>query len=688
MIKRINALVLIALTGWLVSCSPSFSERSSMKLADAQVEIKGNHIVASTGCVTREWELSPSGLKTIAFSENKNKNQIHNEISVAGDWALPWMSSNEEALLIGARSYVDNDDGFANDFIRTEVEFEYPVSGIGLKYDIWTLPGSNGFRTQIHLRKLKDNVVVEEFADGIVEQLDIDQTITKGKAIGYYNDTQHRNKKETPILKEKYFNFKSKVAVAWANAFFVLEKNRGIVLVKESHKCVNQQGVNTGGFILSPGHVGVSGTGLDSSHLTTEYQPCWATWSIIYEGDEDHGELALKKFDRTRYPINPDKGIYIMSNTWGSSQGPVNGRYASREENILREIASAKDLGIDLLQIDDGWQGQDYQIWRPAKSAIYNGIKGTNHQLKKGTKYSIYPTEWNRVKAFAKESNVDLGLWASWEIPHDDLVWNNAKGGFKSYKLDFAYLNNYGVLSQFMSKIRSFVLSTNHNVRVNWDVTENAPRMGYYLGREYGNIYLENRKPDQPINVLYHPWLVLRDAWQVSKYTNINKFQVSVQNIDRVNKKDSDAYLHNHPYVTAIALCGSPIFFQETQYYNDKARKEIRPMIAGYKKIRNELYAGYMFPVGDEPTNSSWSGFQNVQENMNEGFLMAFREINNQEKEYGMFLRFLNNRTLELTDIYTGEKCRKQVDGNGMLILSIEKPADFRFWKYKIIKKK
>jgi hypothetical protein len=219
---------------------------------------------------------------------------------------------------------------------------------------------------------------------------------------------------------------------------------------------------------------------------------------------------------------------------------------------------------------------------------------------------------------------------------------------------------------------------------VNLDVTENAPRIGYYFGREYGNIYLENRKPMNPVNVVYHPYLVLRDAWQVSKYTNLNKFQVSIQNIDRVNKEVSDAYLHNHPYTVAITLMGSPIFFQETHYYSDEAREQIKPVLATYKQHRDEMYKGYVFPIGEKPNNASWAGFQNYNPNTNAGYLTLFREINNEEKSKRIKLNFLSGKTLQLTNLMTQETVQKSVDENGTIEFAIDQAADFRFYKYSI----
>jgi hypothetical protein len=390
-------------------------------------------------------------------------------------------------------------------------------------------------------------------------------------------------------------------------------------------------------------------------------------------------QTALKTFDRCRYPIDVKRDLFIMANTWGSSEWRRNGKLdlegevetgesnlvaknAARQESVLREIASQADLGIDVQQIDDGWQGDDYKRWRPAKPR--------------------YPDEsWDVVKAAAKRRGVTLGLWAAVRIPLDDLLWNYEHGGFRYYKLDFANLRNRTILDRVMAKARKLILHSGHTVRVNWDVTENAPRVGYFFARDCGNIYLANRKRDYP---RYVPFQILRDAWQISKYCNLNKFQVTVQNIDLVNPRVTDAAEYNHPYCVAITLMGSPIFFQLTQYYRREARDQIRPLLAVYKKHRREMFEGYVYPIGDKPDNGSWPGFQCHVAHKKAGYLLIFRELHSADSTRTIRLNFLAGRKLNLEDLRTGARKTLDVGPAGEAPFEITNPADFRFYRYEL----
>ncbi len=495
---------------------------------------------------------------------------------------------------------------------------------------------------------------------GRVDHLPVNAKQLTRKYIGYYNDTQHRNRAETPLVKEEtiYSPVSEKENVEWASVLFVEDGNDVLILVKESHKCVNQYGYDTGDFEISEQGISNTGTSLSPIEvLSDRYRYSWATWTVLGVNTPEEQNLALKTFDRIRYPVDKKRDIYIQANTWGSGRN----KQAASEDNILKEIEVQAELGIDVQQIDDGWQAK--QDWKP--------------------KGETYPQGWENVKEKAQKFNIELGLWAAaMPVTLEQLKWNYDKGGFVSYKLDFARLNNHKQIEEMISKIRQFILYTEQKVRVNWDVTENAPRYGYYWAREYGCVYLENRKLEAPENVIYHPYLVLRDLWHLSKYTNLNKFQGTVQNIDMVNRDVSDAFKHNHAYVTTISLMSTPLFFQETQFYSQEAKDEIKPVLAAYKEVREEIYESFVFPVGEEPDNSSWAGFQAHHPSKKIGYLNLFREIGNAETTKNIQLKFLKNQEITFTDLLRGESFKVKSDELGFVVFEIEKACDFRMFKY------
>ncbi|MFI3169845.1 MAG: hypothetical protein R3Y06_07875 [Faecalibacterium sp.] len=269
---------------------------------------------------------------------------------------------------------------------------------------------------------------------------------TAGKqcfAFGYYTDTQNRNSYETPILKEEFVGADT---ITWASGISIEGKQGGFILVKESHKCVNQSGVFTGMFCVNAQGVSNTGWTVQQNVSPEEYRWCWADWAIGFAGGEQERQLAVKAFDRLRYPVKIERDLYTVMCTWGNSDGMSQpGRAAATQEKVLYELDYVKEAGIDMLLI-------------------------------------------------------------------------------------FANLSSYTLLNSLKQRMRDFMLRTNYNCEVSWDTTEVNMRYGYFWAREFGNVHFMNRKPKTPVSVIYKPYTALKDFWQLAKYQNLNKWQLTIQN--------------------------------------------------------------------------------------------------------------------------------------------------------------
>lgn len=632
------------------------------KLNSAYVKTYDNKLFVGTGLVERVWEFTENGLSTISIKNNETSKVWHSDESKC-DWSIADLTKNE-AELISLNAVESNDEGFTSEHICVTAEYYYPSSKLSVKYQIWAFPNAPGLRTQLFLKGdiSGSNINADNLgSNGYIDRLPVDASSLKRSYIGYYNDTQHRNTVLTPLIKEEILESQltADEIVDWSNIVAIddAQESNGIMMVKESHKCVNQKGVNTGGFTLNETGAYNWGEGLALEDIQGDrYSWCWASWSIVYSGEDADRQLALKKFDRARYPIDPARDIYIQANTWGSGSN----KDGSKLENVLRELEIQKELGVDIQQIDDGWQ-VSYNDWN--------------------LREDWYPNGWSVVRQKAQDLGVKLGLWgAATSISLDVLKNSYNEGGFVSYKLDFAHLTTHKSMDKLMTKVRDFVKYTDHKVRVNWDLTENNPRFGYYWAKEYGCVYLENRKPKDPVNVIYVPSLVLRDCWQLSKYTNINKFQTSIQNCAMTDSKNSDAYLHTQSYATAIGLSGVPLLFMETYFLDKGAISEMKEIFAKYKTCREEMFKAYVFPIGDTPNNANWAGFQYKLDK--KGYLLLFREINNKDNSQRVKMEFVKDKKIKLVDIMSGERITTTVNSEGYAEFNIEKSGDFRLYRY------
>ena len=345
-------------------------------------------------------------------------------------------------------------------------------------------------------------------------------------------------------------------------------------------------------------------------------------------------------------------------------------------EDIIKEIASCADIGIDTVAIDDGYQ----------KS--YSGVEMDGpwncHPEK-------FPNGWSAIKQAAEESGVDLDLW----MPPTTLTLANMislieEGGFTGLKLDFLHFPDWNFMDDVMRKVEALEKYFQYKIKISWDVTENGARLGYYFGREYGSLHTSNRKTtfeDNRRNAhqTYTPRLILRDAWHLSHFLNLNQIEIPVQDISNIDPAVSNAGKYNHAYCAAMSLAGMPLFFQETHFLQGKAKEETKTVMQAWKKHCKEMAKSYVFPLGDEPCDESWTGFQCHDPDTESGYILLFRELNNSQVKNAVSVNFIAEKTLKWTDVLTENDSAKS--DSGQLECCIPEAPGFLWLKYENVGK-
>ncbi|MDX1285002.1 MAG: hypothetical protein R3182_08325, partial [Draconibacterium sp.] len=82
---------------------------------------------------------------------------------------------------------------------------------------------------------------------------------------------------------------------------------------------------------------------------------------------------------------------------------------------------------------------------------------------------------------------------------------------------------------------------------------------------------------------------------------------------------------------------------------------------------------------------TSGTVFQNYHPDNDFGYLNLFREINNNEKQINLQLKFIKDKKLMVEDLITGEKKKLVVNKDGFVEFEITEPASFKFFKYIIL---
>ena len=359
-------------------------------------------------------------------------------------------------------------------------------------------------------------------------------------------------------------------------------------------------------------------------------------------------ECLVRDWYRMHYRA---ENLIAMSNTWGDR----NGRTRVNEDFIKKEIDSGADIGLDVVQIDDGWQKGIPNTYDEEGVRVF---EGDFWQVKD----EVFPRGLSPLSAYAKERGVELGLWFA---PHsrgcfehferDVSVLRSAYRDFqfKFFKLDMLSLPS----EEYSSRMLDFldeVLSFGEDVSVELDVTADK-RLGYLASAPYGTIFVENRYTAW---ANYYPHRTLRNLWSLSRFVPASKLQFELVNTELYTDKYSDSdelrpALYGIDYLFASVMISNPLFWMETQFLSDGCRERLKAIVPIWKSYRNELAECDVYPIGEKPSGRALTGF--AADHGDTSHLLVFREVTDRD-----------SFTFTLRDEY----------GSGELVVS-DAPVDF-----------
>jgi hypothetical protein len=662
---------------------------TTVEYKKARIVFQCNRIAVSTGKIIRIWEWTGKGLLTTGI-KNQLTGKEYAQISCKYrcDWNLPGaIDDTSTAEMVDFNVSENDDEGFSSRHLQVITTIKYPAAKLEVQYVIWVFPDAPGIRTQLRVKAL-DGFSAKYLPDKEGERIDygykmaipsarceylpLSFTVENARRYwGYYNNPGGRHDPSREMLEEQVVtgypvfltednNWASGLSVEYNNG------NDGICAVKESPKCVNQQGHYTGGYYSGPDGLSVTGWGLIPYEIVTNrFRECWATWIIVWTEGNDGMQLALKQFDRFRYPVFPERDMFILSNTWGPAD-PEGNRF-TEEDYLMKEIPALAKLGVDVMQIDDGWQ----------KGGGFNNAFGFTPKYKNG---------WNDLKAEADKNGLRFGLWVTArQSTTEELIKNIDELGFVTWKVDYDSLSDRTDYEERIKKYRDVMKHAWMKTQFSLCPEYDDPRYGWYYCKEYGSIYFQNIQESLPAHLTMVPYQVLRQNWLMAKYFNSNKLQVMLQNPKRTNPDRSDAPQYSHSYCFVMGVPFVPCFFQSAQYLDAQGQEELKNLIALYKKQRDAIFKCYTFPIGDKPDNQSWSGFQMLNEDDgSNNYILLFRELHNIQNKKSIQLKLLSGKTIKITNIETGKSSIKKVPADGKIMFFITLPGNYLFLKYTV----
>ena len=379
----------------------------------------------------------------------------------------------------------------------------------------------------------------------------------------------------------------------------------------------------------------------------SQYGPCgsaavapvdngWPIAEFAYSGGAVGRTAALQRFQRALRAFRPERDGVLLSNNWGGGHGD------SRicEDFIMREIDAGAELGVDVLQIDDGWQKG-----RSANSSDIAGKKGTHAW---GNFRETDPTFWepcpvrlphglSPLVTAAEKKGMRFGLWYGpesreearhWREDADCLLNLYREHGIAYFKIDSMKTPTVSAYNNQRRLFDTLLSASKGEMTFDLDVTC-GERPGYFGLPHIGPLFVENRYTQHGG---YWPHQTLRSLWSLAWVVDPVRMRIEFLDPDQYKDKYSESdplrpVLFHADALFAIAMCASPLAWMELSGLSQRRRDELKPLIRRWKKERDRLHGGITHPIGSRPDGHVWSGFLTVAQDGG-GYLLLFRMLN------------------------------------------------------------
>jgi alpha-galactosidase len=355
---------------------------------------------------------------------------------------------------------------------------------------------------------------------------------------------------------------------------------------------------------------------------------------LSYEGGRPGRIAALQQFQRQLRVPDESRDGKLISNTWGDRS--KDGRIS--EAFMRKELDAAQKLGIDVVQLDDGWQkgvsgnsvtpggvwigfwDRDPHFWDPHPTRFPNGLmplaQDAHHR---GLKLGLW---------FAPDSSNDF---ANWQRDANAMLNLHREHGVDNFKIDGVKMYTPAGERNLGRFVDAVLEGSGGKVVFDLDVTA-AVRPGYFGLIRAGNVFVENRYTDW---LRYFPHATLRNLWQLAQHVDPVRLRMEFLNHTRNANLYGDDPLaparYRSDYLFASVMFASPLGWFEVSNLPNDYIDHVAPLIAMWKEHRAALHGGTIIPIGDAPDGTRWTGFASRGSDGG-GYLLIFRELNDQSE--------------------------------------------------------
>ncbi len=346
------------------------------------------------------------------------------------------------------------------------------------------------------------------------------------------------------------------------------------------------------------------GSGIDPGKLESHRWQFAYGWTIgIGRGDELIRDYRQWYFNKAGLgSFEPE----VLSNTWGdrNRDGALNDTF------LQEELEAGKEIGLEILQIDDGWQQG-----RSKNSAFENEGTWENFYKQDSKFWEIdrekFPEGLETIKNKADTFGIELSFWFAPDSGDDFKNWRRDKEiilkmhftfGTTLFKIDALMVRNKRCEENLLNFFRAVWEESDGRIRFILDITAGI-RPSFFQFKNFGITFIENRYTDW---INYYPYRTLRNLWKLSRFIPSRKMQIELLNPERNRERYGDdpwaPINYGIDYLFAISIPANPLLFMELQHLSEKNRRLLASIISDYKYYRSELAVSDFEPVGRTPS--------------------------------------------------------------------------------------
>ncbi|WP_105616534.1 alpha-amylase family protein [Vallitalea okinawensis] len=489
-----------------------------------------------------------------------------------------------------------------------------------------------------------------------IDSIGYDQPHIKVKSYKLYDVTDAHNTLVKLEKGELYYK-KNASRHHYEGSIFIIDsylEEEGLIVVKEAPTEFAAQNKTIDDLIIEPGsYIRVTGSSLNGPvDAKDEFITCYG----VTIGVGQPGELCrLYKKHYLQEWYHQQKPLFTMSNTWGDR----NQDKAVCESFILKEIEIASEMGINVVQIDDGWQKGITSNSALAKNGVWEGYYDFDpdfwdiHQDK-------FPNGFGKIIRYARNKKVEIGLWFSPDSSHDFSNWQKdgsvildyyKRYGIRYYKLDGIKVRNKQCEINLVKLFSFLEKESKGQIRLNLDITAEE-RFGYLYEKQYGTLFVENRYTDWRS---YYPHYTLKNIWQLSQVIPTQRLQMELLN----NKRNKDIYEddplaphhYSMDYLFAITMVTNPLFWMELSGLEKEDQQKLKAGLKVFDTIKDDILQSEVMNIGEMPDGTSFTGFQIIK-GAESGYLLIFKELTT-EREHVYQLNDVSDCKIVTEIIYT-----------------------------------